>query len=224
MRYYPVFLDIANKPVVVIGGGTVAQQKVEGLVDAGAQVTIVSPDLNPRLEELREQSAVMHIRRTYEPGDLEGYELAFVATDDRSENEKVWQEGRERHIWVNAVDDIPNCDFIMPGIVRKGELIVAISTSGTSPAMARKAREDIEGFLTDEDAAMLDLAAEVRRELRAKEIIILPSCKHCQRNGNDVWNAALDGDVKRLLKEGKRDEAKERLYDLLLSPSGTPRP
>lgn len=224
MRYYPVFLDIADKPVVVIGGGTIALQKVEGLIEAGAQVTVVSPELNERLQALRDEGRIMHIKRVYEPGDLEGYELAFVATDDRSENQKVWQEGRERHIWVNAVDDVPNCDFIMPGIVRKGDLIVAISTSGTSPAMARKAREDIEAFLTDEDAALLDLAAEVRRELREQGIITLPACNRCVRNGNDVWNAALDGEVKRLLKEQKRDEAKDRLYNLLLSPSGTERP
>lgn len=217
MRYYPVFLDIAGKPVLVIGGGTIAHQKMENLLAAGANVTVVSPDLNDEMAALSDAGKFMHIKREYEPGDLEGYELVFVATDSRKENERAWQEGRERHIWVNAVDDIPNCDFIMPGIVRKGELILAISTSGTSPAMARKVREDIETFLTDEDAELLDLAAEIRRELRADNVDV-KSCAHCVRNNNDVWNAALDGEVKKMLKDGRRDDAKARVLNLLLSP------
>jgi siroheme synthase-like protein len=219
MRYYPVFLDIANKPVVVIGGGNIALQKVDGLLDAGASVTVVSPELNERMAQLKDEGRFVHIKRKYEPGDIEGAELVFVATDDGAENRKVWQEGRERHIWVNAVDDIPNCDFIMPGIVRQGDLILAISTSGTSPAMARKVREDIETFLTEEDAELLDLAAEIRRELREQGVTV-KNCQHCLRTNNDVWNAALDGIVKGMLKEGNRAAAKGRVLNLLLNPSG----
>lgn len=219
MQYYPVFLDVANKPVVVVGGGNVAQVKVEGLLDAGAQVTVVSPELNERMAQLRDEGRFIYIKRKYEPGDLERYDLAFAATDDGEDNHAVWQEGRERHIWVNAVDDIPNCDFIMPGIVRKGDLVLAISTSGTSPAMARKVREDIEAFLTDEDAELLDLAAEIRRELRQQKITV-GNCQHCRRNNNDVWNAALDVEVKRFLKAGDRAAARDRVLNLLLSPSG----
>lgn len=219
MRYYPVFLDMTNKPVVVVGGGNVALTKVEGLLSAGAQVTVVSPELNERMQELRDEGRFMYIKRKYEPGDLEGYDLAFAATDDGADNHAVWEEGRQRHIWVNAVDDIPNCDFIMPGIVRRGELVLAISTSGGSPAMARKVREDLETFLTEDDAELLDLASEIRRELRDKKITV-GNCEHCRRNGNDVWNAALDGEVKRLLKDGDRPSAKDRILNLLLSPSG----
>lgn len=219
MRYYPVFLDIADKPVVVIGGGNIAHQKMENLLAAGAKVTVISPELSEEMTALRDAAKFMYVARAYEPGDIDGYELAFVATDDHDENRRVWKEGRERHIWVNAVDDIPNCDFIMPGIVKKGELILAISTSGTSPAMARKVREDIQAFLTDDDSALLDLAAEVRRELREQGIEV-KACEHCQRNNNDVWNAALDGEVKKSLHEGKRDAAKARILNLLLSPSG----
>ena len=219
MRYYPVFLDIAEKPVVVIGGGNVALQKVEGLADAGAQVTVVSPELHPRLREMVDTGGVKHIEREYRPGDLQGFKLAFVATDDRSANATVWQEGRERGVWVNAVDDIPNCDFIMPGIVRRGDLVLAISTTGASPAMARKVREDLEGFLKEEDALLLDLAGEVRRELREQDVTVR-GCDRCDRGPTDVWNAALDADVKRLLAEGKWDRAKERLLKSLLAPSG----
>ncbi len=209
MRYYPVFLDIAGKPVVVIGGGEVALQKVKGLVDAGAQVTVVSPELHPDLKTLVDQGRVEHFEREYARGDLEGYFLAFVGTDDRSVNVVVSKEGRERGVWVNAVDDIPNCDFIMPGIAQRGDLIVAVSTSAGSPAMARKMREELEAFLTEEHALMLELAAEVRRELHDRDVKVDP----------DTWNAALDADLKRLLGEGRRDEAKQRLLRSLLEPA-----
>lgn len=219
MRYYPVFLDIAGKPVVVIGGGNIALGKVEGLLDAGAAVTVVSPELLPRLRELVDEGQVAHVNREYESGDLEGFTLAFVATDDRSTNAAVTQEGRERRVMVNAVDDPPNCDFIMPGIVRRGDLIVAISTSGGSPAMARKFREQLEAFLTEEDSQLLDLATVVRQEFRDRKITVKP-CPRCDRNANDIWNAALDANIKRLLGEGKRAEAKERLAKYLLAPGG----
>ena len=208
MRYYPVFLDIAGKPVVVIGGGDIAYQKVVGLLKASAEVTVVSPELNQEMASLAQGGGFRHIERDYEPGDLEGYALAFVATDDRAVNATVAAEGKERRVWVNAVDDPPYCDFIMPGIAQQGDLIVAVSTSGTSPAMARKMREEIETFLTEDYALMLELAAEVRAELREKGMLV----------DSEVWNKALDNDLRRLLAEGKRAEAKERLLRSLSVP------
>ena len=212
MRYYPVFLDIAGKPAVVIGGGQVALRKVEGLLDAGAQVTVISPALHPDLEALVAAGRVRHIAREYSPGDLEGCLLAFVGTDDPSVNAAVAREGKQRGVWVNAVDDPANCDFIMPGIVRRGDIILAVSTSGGSPAMARKLREDLEQFLTEEYALMLDLVAQVRRELCDRGVKVEP----------EVWNAALDAEVKRLLSQGHLDEAKQRLLRSLLEPAREP--
>lgn len=208
MRYYPVFLDLAGKPVVVIGGGKIAHQKMENLLKAGAQVTVVSPDLSEEMTDLAAEAHFRHVKRDYEPGDLEGYILAFVATDDRSVNATVAREGKERGVWVNAVDDPPYCDFIMPGIAQRGDLIVAISTSGRSPAMARKLREELQEFLTEDYALMLELAAETRAELREKDVLV----------DADVWNLALDADLRRLLSEGRRDEAKERLLRALAQP------
>lgn len=212
MRYYPVFLDIAGKPAMVIGGGQVALRKVEGLLDAGAQVTVISPALHPDLEALVAAGRVRHIAREYSPGDLEGCLLAFVGTDDHSVNAAVAREGKQRGVWVNAVDDPANCDFIMPGIVRRGDIILAVSTSGGSPAMARKLREDLEQFLTPEYALMLDLVVQVRRELCDRGVKVEP----------EVWNAALDAEVKRLLSQGHLDEAKQRLLRSLLEPAREP--
>jgi siroheme synthase-like protein len=212
MRYYPVFLDIAGKPAVIIGGGEVALRKAEGLLDVGANVTVVSPALHPDLEALVAAGRVRHIAREYGRGDLEGHVIAFVGTDDPSVNTKVAREGRERGVWVNAVDDPANCDFIVPSIVRRGDIVVAVSTSAGSPAMARKLREDLEEFITPEYALMLDLVAQVRRELRDRGVTVEP----------DVWNAALDADVKRLLGQGHLDEARQRLLRSLLEPAREP--
>lgn len=212
MRYYPVFLDIAGKPVVVIGGGEVAVRKVEGLLDAGAQVTVVSPALHRDLEAFVAEGRVRHIAREYSPDDLEGHLIAFVGTNDRSVNAAVAREGKGRGVWVNAVDDPANCDFIVPGIVRRGDIIVAVSTSAGSPAMARKLREDLEEFLTEEYALMLDVVAQVRQELRDRGVPVEP----------EVWNAALDAEMKRLLTEGDVEGAKQRLLRSLLEPAGEP--
>lgn len=212
MRYYPVFLDIAGRPAVVIGGGEVALRKVEGLLDAGAQVTVVSPALHPGLKALLAAGRARHIAREYRPGDLDGQVLAIVGTDDPSVNAEVASAGKQRGVWVNAVDDPANCDFIMPSIVQRGNIILAASTSAGSPAMARKLREDLEEFLTEDYALMLDLVARVRQELRDRGVTVEP----------DVWNAALDAEVKRLLGQGHLDEAKQRLLRSLLEPAREP--
>jgi siroheme synthase-like protein len=209
MRYYPLFLDIVGKSAVIIGGGEVALRKAEGLLEAGAEVTVVSRALHPGLEALVTAGRVRHIAREYGSGDLEGHVIAIVGTDDTSVNAEVAREGRERGVWVNAVDDPANCDFIVPSIVRRGDIVVAASTSASSPAMARKLREDLEEFISPEYALMLDLVAEVRRELRDRGVRVEP----------DVWNAALDADVKRLVGEGHLDEAKQRLLRSLLEPA-----
>ena len=208
MRYYPVFLDIAGKPVVVIGGGQVSLRKVEGLLDAGAQVTVVSPEIHPELRRLVAEGQLRCKQREYRSGDLEGYLLAFVGADDPSVNAAVAREGRERGVWVNALDDPRRCDFIMPSIVQRGDFIVAISTGGGSPAMARKLREEMAEFLTDDYVLLLELAAEVRRDLREKGVAVDP----------EVWNDALNVELRELLAEGERVRAKERLVQSLLQP------
>ena len=210
MRYYPVFLDLQGKPVIVIGGGRIAHQKMENLLKAGANVTVVSPELNPEMTDLSAGRRFRYIQRDYRAGDIDGYVIVFVATDDRAINAVVTQEGRSKGIWVNSVDDPPNCDFIMPGIAQRGDLTVAVSTAGRSPAMARKMREEMEAFLTEDWVAMLELAAEVRAELRERG----------QAPHPDIWNAALDDDLRGLLREGYRSEAKKRLMHYLKHPVG----
>ena len=205
MGFYPVFLEIADRPCLVVGGGGVAQRKVEGLLAADAQVTVVSPRLTAGLVALRQQGRIRHIARGYAPGDLEGFVLAIVASDDRAVNEAVAQEARQRGVWVNAVDDPAKCDFIMPSVVRRGDLMIAVSTGGGSPALARKVREDLEEFLGQGYDLLLDLVTEVRQELKGEGLQPPPA----------AWNAALDGELRTLLVQGKRQKARERLLRAL---------
>ena len=201
MAYYPVFLEMKDRPCVVVGGGAVAERKVEGLLASGARVTVISPDLTPALAALREEGRLHHIARPYREGDLEGCEMAVVATDDGAANTEVAREGRRRRVWVNAVDDPDNCDFILPSVVRRGDVVIAASTGGASPALARRLREELEAFLSDEYAPLAELLRDVRQELRSRGITVDP----------ETWQRAINGSLRTLLAQGRPGEARAHL-------------
>jgi siroheme synthase-like protein len=203
MGYYPVFLEMKGRPCVVVGGGTVAERKVEGLLAADARVTVISPELTPALATLKEEGRLHHIARPYREGDLEGYEVAVVATDDGAVNAEVARKGRSAsgRIWVNAVDDPPNCDFILPSVIRRGDIVIAVSTGGASPALARRLREELEAFLNEGYAPLAELLQEVRQELRSRRIVV----------GPEAWQRAIDGRLRALLAQRRRARAKAYL-------------
>ncbi len=205
MSYYPIFIEMTGRPCAVVGGGVVAERKVEALLNAGAAVTVISPSLTGHIHSWVAAGKVRYIGREYRPGDLIGYEMAFVATNDRKINPVVAQEARERGVWVNAADDPPHCDFILPSVLQRGDLVVAVATGGSSPALSKSIREELESYFTEEYAELAQVAAEVRRELRQRSVI--PSA--------EAWRQALGYGVRRLLAEGKREDAKAYLIDLL---------
>lgn len=201
MAYYPIFLEMTGRRSVVVGGGPVAERKVEGLLAVGASVTVISPALTPRLEAWAKDGRIRHVGRQYGPGDLAGSELAFVATDDPEVNAVVAKEGRARSVWVNAADDPAHSDFILPSVLRRGQLVVAVATGGASPALSRAIREELEAYFSEDYAVLSEVVAEVRRELREQARV--PDA--------EAWRKALDGDLRRLIAEGRREEAKARL-------------
>lgn len=167
MKYYPIFLDLKDKHVSVIGGGDVALRKVHDLIEAGAFVTVVSPALHPELLRLSEErDNPIIIRRDYYPGDLEGAVLAFSATDSAEINAAVYREASERGIFINAVDDPEHCSFIIPSSFTRGDLTVAVSTGGASPAMAAKVRRLLERSLPENIGDMLEALKESRNILK----------------------------------------------------------
>jgi len=205
MGYYPVFLEMKDRRCVVIGGGAVAERKVEGLVAAGANVTVISPGMTDGLKELLKQGAIRHVAREYQAGDRAGYDLFFVATDSSEINTVVFNEARSLRIWVNSADDPDHCDFILPAVIRRGDLTVAVSTGGASPAVTRAIREELDEYFTADYARFIQIAGEVRRELREKSVSPPAS----------AWNRALQGDFRRLIKEGRPVQAKELLLETL---------
>jgi precorrin-2 dehydrogenase / sirohydrochlorin ferrochelatase len=155
------------------------------------------------------QRLVKYLKRRYQQGDLEGFALAFVATNDEAVNISIFSEALSRGIWVNCADDPTRCDFIMPGVIRSGELTVAVSTGGASPAATRAVREELEQYVTDGLAELVQTALEVRTELRQRSI----------KASAESWNRALKGECRLLIRQGRRAEAKRLLLDQLAERS-----
>lgn len=199
--YYPVFLDLADRPCLVVGGGPVAEGKVEGLLAAGARVTVVSPAVTARLATWAAALRLRHVARAYRAGDLAGHQVAFVATDEPGVSRAVAGEGRARGIWVNAADEPARCDFILPSVIRRGRLVVGVSTGGASPAAARAIREELEAYLTEQHAALVELAAEARQDLRKRGVT--PDAHR--------WRGALAGRLRRLIAAKRYRQARRRL-------------
>lgn len=205
MRYYPIFIELAGRQCLVIGGGPVAERKVQGLLAAGAEVTVISPALTATLQWLAADRRIGHKPRDYQAGDLAGFALAFVATDDGAVNGAVAREARERGVWVNAADDPAYCDFILPAVVRRGPLTIAVGTGGTSPALARAVREELDRQLPPHYAELAELLREVRGELR----------KHRRSPDAETWHRALGSELQALVAAGRQEEARRHLLERL---------
>ncbi|GBE21926.1 MAG TPA: bifunctional precorrin-2 dehydrogenase/sirohydrochlorin ferrochelatase [Actinobacteria bacterium] len=163
--HYPLLLRLEGRSCVVVGGGKVAEGKVEGLVAAGGDVTVVSPELTERLLAWFEEGRIDWNPRPYQKGDLAGRFLAIAATEQRDVNEKVWQEAQEHSILLNAPDDPPHCNFILPAVHRQGDLVVAVSSGGRAPAFSVWLRDRIAQGIGPEYGAYLDLLGELRPQV-----------------------------------------------------------
>jgi siroheme synthase-like protein len=202
---YPVMLDLEGRVCLVVGGGVVAARKISALLDAGARVTVVSPVLAPAVLDIARDGRLRWWPREYAEGDVAGFALVMVATDDDRVNARVAAEARERSVWVNCADDPARCDFILPSVLRRGPLTVAVSTGGASPTVAHMVREELEAVLPPDYAALTEVVADVRRWLRERGI-----ARDAQR-----WRHAVDGELKRLVAAGRPAEARDRLRERL---------
>jgi len=203
---YPVLLDLRGRACVVVGGGIVAERRVAALLAAGAMVTVVSPRLTAALAADALAGRLRHAARGFAPADLDGATLAFAATDDGAVNGEVARAGRARGVWVNAADDPAHCDFLLPAVVRRGPLVVAVGTGGRSPALARAVREELETVLTEDHATLATLAGEVRVELHGRGL----------RATAEAWRAALGAEARGLIAAGRPAEARARMLARLL--------
>lgn len=199
--YYPIYVQLHDQPCVVIGGGRIAEGKVEGLLAAEAKVTIIAPELTPGLQKLIDEKPIAYIPRSYQPGDLSGAFLVICATDQAEVNHQVWQEANSNHQLVNVVDDTPRCNFIAPSILRKGDLTIAISTSGKAPALAVRLKEQLQREIGPQYARFLELAGELREPL-AQHVPDFESRKA-------LWYELVDSEILEVLAQGDERSARE---------------
>jgi precorrin-2 dehydrogenase / sirohydrochlorin ferrochelatase len=205
---YPVVLRLAGRRCVVVGGGSVATRKIGTLVRFGADVLVVAPEVAPEIEELVASGGVHVERRPFEPADLDGALLAFAATDQRAVNRAVVEAAEERGVLANVSDDPSASDFTNPGLVRRRDITLAVSTGGRSPAFARFLREQLQEWLTDTRCTLLDLVAEVRRDMRSAGKSIAA----------ERWHRAIDDEqVARAIESGDREGARRRIFESLMA-------
>jgi len=204
--YYPIFLNVNNRLCVVVGGGDVAERKVKTLIEQGAQVMLISQYLTKELEGLARQGAIQVMLRDYRPGDLMGAVIAVAATDNSQVNHQIAEDGRQWGVLVNVVDDPEASDFIMPSQFCRGDVVIAISTGGHSPALARKIRMELESYIGPEYDSLVQLLSQVRAELK----------KSGSSPTGDAWQKALDLEtLLPLLRAGRVEEARKILLDKL---------
>jgi precorrin-2 dehydrogenase / sirohydrochlorin ferrochelatase len=170
MSYYPVFLNLSGKKAVVVGGGMVARRKIETLLEYGAIVHVISKDLTVDLQDRLNNGDIRLISSEFNERYIEDAFLVIVATNDKVLNRRVSEAAKMRNILVNAVDQPEECSFIVPSVIRRGDLLIAISTSGKSPAMARKIRETLADQFGKEYEYFLNIMGRVRTQLLSKDI------------------------------------------------------
>ena len=212
--YYPVFLDLRGRRVVVIGGGAMGEEKVTRLLPYEAQVVVVSPDVTDEVAELADDGTIEWVRRPYRRGDLDGAFIAIVAdTSDDAVNQAVSAEARERNVPLNVADVTELCTWITPSVARRGEVIVATSTGGASPALARRFREILNGECRLESrhelmdfADLAPLLSDARKQLLDNGI----------RLNLDHWQACLTDELIDLVQSGDIERASQVLMDSLL--------
>ena len=165
MSLFPIFLKLTNRPCIVIGAGHLAESKIESLQAANARITVIAPHASPRIEEMSASGEITWLRREYAEGDLAGQFLVVAATNVPAVNRAVFAEAESAGVLINAVDDPPFCDFYFPSVVRRGDLQIAISTAGHSPALAQRLRKEISAILPLDAGDWLTELGNLRREV-----------------------------------------------------------
>jgi len=211
-RYYPIFLDLEDKPCVVVGAGRTAIRKIEGLLACGASVRVIAPHAEERVEALARAGTILLKKRAFRPGDTEHARLVIAATDDPDVNRSAAQDAEQHGALYNVVDAPDLCSFFVPATLRRGDLCLAISTGGRSPALARKLREELERTYGEEYGELVQLLGEVRETVQDR-------FREEPERRKAIFHQLVRSDLLMLLRAGKREEARRRIEACLLSGS-----
>jgi len=212
MRYYPIHLDLQERPVLLVGGGVIAEGKAEQLIAAGARVRVVSPTLTARLAEWYAQGSIVWREGRFIESDLAGVVLVISATDDQAVNEAVARAASARGLLYNVVDQPALCSFITPALVTRGELQISISSSGGSPTVTQHVKRRIAETIGEEYGELLRLTSQLRTSLRVRGV------GYAERR--DLLNAFVESDVLALLRAGRIAEAEQLAQDVLARATG----
>lgn len=212
MKYFPIHLDIRDKIVAIVGGGSVAERKCRSLLDAGARVRVIAPEIVKGLEKLRDEDRIEHYAREYRCGDLDDAFLAFAATDIYEINRAVAEEASTRDILVNCVDAPETSAFISPALVARGELLITVSTGGNSPALAGKIRDELADRFGHEYAEAVRLLGAIREKLLTE--------KRNPQYNRRLLRLLVSHDLPKLLKNSSYDEI-DHLLRKLFGPEFT---
>jgi uroporphyrin-III C-methyltransferase / precorrin-2 dehydrogenase / sirohydrochlorin ferrochelatase len=213
---YPVTLDLEGRRVVVIGGGSLAVQKLPALIQAGAVITVIAESVCHEVQQTALQGSITLLKRSYVQGDLNGAFLGIAATDDVSVNAAAFHEAEQRGVLFNAVDDVEHCHFAAPATVKRNDFMLAISTNGKAPALAKRIRKRLTDEFGPEYGELVDLLGEVREDALAKRTVDFDTWA-------ERWQLALDHDVLGLVREGRVEEAKSAVRNALETGSPTAR-
>ena len=197
-NYYPLSIDLSSRNVIVIGGGAVAERKASLLVDYGAIVTLVSPEVTPGLTELMKNGKIVWLERAYLPKDLKGAFLVIAATSEKAVNRSIAEDARAQGRLVNVADQPDLCSFILPSVIRRGRLTVTISTNGASPALSRALRFKGETVFGPEYEEFCDLLAGLREKVLAN----VPN----EKERREIFRALASDQLLELVKAGKSEE------------------
>lgn len=207
MILYPVNLRISERKCLVVGGGNVALRKILSLIGCSAKVTVISPEVVDAIGELAESGDITLHLRGYRPGDLAGVFLVFAATDNQDVQAAIGREAAERNILLNSADDPNRCDFQVPAKVRRGELLVTVSTGGASPALSKLIREQLEEQFNDDYGRVIALFAKIRE-------IVVPGPGYSVVN-KKLFQELLDSDIVQFTRKGEWHRVSEILERLL---------
>jgi len=207
VKTYPIFAVIEDKPCLVVGGGTVGERKVSDLLTAGARVTVVSRTLTPELAALADRGEIRYVPEDFTETQVEGMALVMAATDDRTVNARVSAAAQARGIWVNVADDPEYCTFIVPAQVRRGDLTLAISTGGASPALARQLREELQQHYGPEYGRYLDLLQRVRTRLLTE--------RRAHPDNGPLFHRLVHSPLKEAVAQGDRARVLKLLHEAL---------
>lgn len=167
MNLFPMFLKLEGRNCLVVGAGQIALEKISALLQSGARIRVVAPDISAAVQVLAEEGRIALFRRCFQGSDLEGVFLVIAATNSPTVNRAVYLAAQERGVLCNSVDDPPNCDFYFASVVRRGDLQIAISTAGESPALAQRLRREIDAELPQDMGSWLAEIGQRRREILA---------------------------------------------------------